>query len=138
MKTYELWNEFDSLYKNHSFKKVDENGYEVRFFDEEKSTIHGKDIHIGFLTETTQSADGFSTIALPETEYAVFDILVAKGYDSGNAEMDKWLADNPAQYKQRLMDGMGFVVLCYNEKFKTGEAPDSVVEIWIPMYKHIN
>ena len=135
-KTGELWGEFEHSYDNHPFNKADDNGYEIRFFNGEKPLPCGKDIHIGFLTRTADECCGFSTVTLPETESAVFDVFVANGYDSGNAAMDKWLADNAAQYGQLLMDGMGFVIECYNEKFKDGDKPDSIVEIWIPIYKH--
>jgi predicted transcriptional regulator YdeE len=78
----------------------------------------------------------FTTIVLSAGEWAVFDVFVAKGYDSGNAEMDKWLEDNAAQYKQLEANGIQYVVECYNdEKFKGGDKPDSVVEIWLPIIK---
>jgi len=122
------------MYQKSLFEKADENGYEIRFYDGEKPAVIGKNIHVGFIAKATEPIEEFATIILPATEYAVFDIFVAKGYGSGNAEMDRWLKDNPAQYRQLLMDGVGFVVECYNEKFKDGE-PDSIVEIWIPVYK---
>lgn len=134
-KTGEVWNDFDNQYNGKPFPKADECGYEIRFWDGEKPAVHGKDIHVGFLTENAGNIDGFTTVALPAAEYAVFDVYVAKGYDSGNAEMDKWLADNSAQYKQLMIDGVAFVVECYNKKFKGGDKPDSVVEIWIPVYR---
>lgn len=70
------------------------------------------------------------------SEYAVFDVYVAKGYDSGNEEMEKWIADNAMIYGLREFDGYEYIIECYNEKFKDGDKPDSIVEIWIPMFRY--
>ena len=134
-KTGEVWGDFDGQYNKSPFNKADENGYEIRFYDSEKPAVQGKDVHVGFLTESAENTGDFTTIAIPAAEYAVFDVYVAKGYDCGNAEMDQWLADNSAQYKPLTVDGVGFVVECYNEKFKDGDKPDSVVEVWVPVIK---
>ena len=135
-KTGEVWGEAENLYDKKPFKKSDDNGYEIRFFDGEKPATPGKDIHVGFLNEIALDNGNLSTIALPAGEYAVFEVFVAKGYDSGNAEMDKWLEDNSAQYGQSAIDGVHYVVECYkDEKFKGGDKPDSIVEIWIPLYR---
>lgn len=131
-KTGEVWNDLDSRYNKNPFPKADDNGYEIRFWSKEKS---GKDVHVGFLTESEHEAGEFTTIAIPPTEYAVFDVYVAKGYDSGNAEMDKWLEDNSLRLKCRDIDGNGFIMEHYNEKFKDGNKPDSIVEFWVPFYR---
>jgi len=131
-KTGEVWNDLDSQYNKNPFPKADENGYEIRFWNKEKS---GKDVHVGFLTESEYQTGDFTTITVPPTEYAVFDVYVAKGYDSGNAEMDKWLEDNSLRLKCRDIDGNGFIVEHYNEKFKDGNKPDSIVEFWVPFYR---
>ena len=111
-KTGELWNDFDKQYNDKPFPKTDENGYEIRFWSKAKE---GNDVHVGFSAESKQENDGFTTIAIPASEYAVFDVLVAKGYDSGNAEMDKWLNDNSLLLKNRDIDGNGFIIEHYNE-----------------------
>jgi len=80
-KTGEVWSNFDNQFNNAPFPKSDENGYEIRFWSKEKE---GNDVHVGFSTETGQQIDSFTSLALPATEYAVFDVLVAKGYDSDN------------------------------------------------------
>jgi|GEM_PF-791223 len=133
-KTGEVWNEFDSRFKENLFTKADENGYEIRFYDGEKSAPQHGDVHVGFLAESEITADGFTTIVLPASEYAVFDVYVAKGYDSGNDEMNTWLADNARLLKGREIDGNGFIIEHYNEKFKDGNQPDSIVEMWLPFY----
>ena len=131
-KTGEVWSNFDNQFNNAPFPKSDENGYEIRFWSKEKE---GNDVHVGYSTETGQQIDGFTSLALPATEYAVFDVLVAKGYDSGNAEMDKWLEDNSLLLKNREIDGNGFIVEFYGERFMGGDKPGSIVEFWVPFYR---
>jgi len=135
VKTGEAWNHFDTQYKENPFPKADENGYEIRFYNGDKTAVRGQDIHVGFAAESADPIDRFTTIVLPATDYAVFDVYVAKGYDSSNAAMNHWLADNSAQYTPRMMNGSGFVVECYDEKFKNGDKPDSIVELWVPIYR---
>ena len=130
--TGKVWADFDAAYDSKPFSKACEHGYEIRFWDGDKPAPKGMDIHVGFLTSDAEAPGEFTTITLPPAEYAVFDVYTAKGYDSGNAEMNKWLKDNATVYKQMLMDGVAYVVECYNEKFSQ---PDSVVEIWIPVEK---
>ncbi|MCL2512436.1 MAG: GyrI-like domain-containing protein [Oscillospiraceae bacterium] len=134
-KTGEVWSDFDSKYNKNPFPRADECGYEIRYYDSERPAVLGKDIHVGFSAEAPGDIGGFATIVLPAGEYAVFDVYVAKGYDSGNKEMDEWLKDNAAQYRPRLIDGIGYIVECYNEKFDGGDKPDSIVEIWVPIHK---
>ena len=93
------------------------------------------DIHVGFLVKNYDEINNFSIIKIPGTEYAVFDVFVVKGYDSENKNMDKWLRDNIDEYSQLELNGNQFVVECYNEKFKGGNKPESIVEIWIPIKK---
>ncbi|MCL2447105.1 MAG: GyrI-like domain-containing protein [Oscillospiraceae bacterium] len=132
-KTSELWGEFTALYEQHPFKKVNADAYEIRFWGCEKSPAAGKDVHVGFLS--AEPVDGFLSITLPVTEYAVFDVYVAQGYESGDAAMEKWLADNASQYKSMALDGLGLILFCYNEKFKDGNQSDSIVELWLPIIK---
>jgi predicted transcriptional regulator YdeE len=131
--TSKVWSDFEGLYDKKSFPKADENGYEIRFFDGD--TTPGMDIHVGFFAKNADVIDGFSTVVLPATEYAVWNVFVAKGYDSENKNMDKWLMDNADKYVHLQIDGKHFVVECYNEKFKDGDKSDSIVEIWIPLKK---
>lgn len=35
----------------------------------------------------------------------------------------------------REFNGFEYVIECYNEKFKDGDKPDSIVEIWIPLFR---
>ena len=134
-KTMEVWNEFDRKFNAAPFPKGDDNGYEIRYFDGEKTAPRHNDIHVGFITDNTEAVDGFTAVTLPAAEYAVFDVYVAKGYDSGNEGMDKWLAENSAKYAHMQIDGVQFIVECYNEKFGDGNQPDSIVEMWIPLVR---
>ena len=130
-KTYELWNVLDIKYNTNPFPKSDENGYEIRFFTNETK---GKDIHVGFLGES-EYTEGYDIIIIPPSEYAVFDVYVANGYESGNEEMDKWLEDNSMLVKCREINGSEFIIEYYNERFKDGDKPDSIVEFWIPFIR---
>ena len=130
-KTGDVWNEFERKYTAAPFDKAEDCAYEIRFWDGDKHVTKGKDVHIGFATD--DNVDGFTTVVLPEADYAVFDVYVAKGYENSNEEMDKWLADNSSKYDQLMLDGIDFVIECYNEKFKGGDQPDSIVEMWIPI-----
>jgi predicted transcriptional regulator YdeE len=133
--TGKVWKDFEELYNKKSFAKINENGYEIRFSNGKKKIDPGMDIHVGFLSMNNNVVEGFSSIILPATEYAVFDAFVAKGYDSENKNMDKWLSNNADKYVQIELEGNRFVVECYNEKFKGGNKEDSIVEIWIPLKK---
>ena len=137
-KISEVWNDFDSRYYVKPFPKLNENAHEIRFWQSRltgKTPEQDKSIHVGFSTESEVNIVGFTTLTLPAAEYAVFDVLVAKGYDSENAAMEKWLKDNEAEYSMLEYDGFEYIIECYNEKFKGGNQPDSVVEIWIPIYR---
>ena len=131
-----VWAEFDRQYNANPFPKADENGYEVRFFKSrfsDKTPDANKDVHVGFLTNSSTDINGFSTIKFPAAQYVVFDVAVAKGYDSENAAMEQWIADNAETYRVLEFDNCEYVIECYNEKFKGGNQPDSVVEIWLPV-----
>jgi len=87
-KTGELWGAFTELYDQRPFGKADEHGYEIRYWDGEQPVPAGRDVHVGFLAETAGETEGFSVLILPASEYVVFDVLVADGYDSGDAAME--------------------------------------------------
>ena len=136
-KTGEVWNTLDSAYNKNAFEKADESAYEIRFWGSRKTGKEPestKNVHVGFLAQNAVP-DGYTTVALPAVEYAVFDVYVAKGYDSGNAQMEKWLDDNKFVFGLREFDGFEYVIECYNEKFKDGDKPDSIVEIWLPIFR---
>ena len=136
--TLKVWTDFDNHFARNPFRKAEESGYEIRFWQNRRTgrePAPDKSVHVGFRTENEPDActADYTTIELPAAEYAVFEVYVAKGYDSGNEEMEKWLDDNKSLYVMREFDGYEYVVECYNEKFKGGGQPDSVVEIWLPL-----
>lgn len=118
--TGSVWEEAHSAYNRSPFERNDENGYEIRFYGD--TYRPGRDIHVGFLAEP---AEGFDAVTLPSSIWAVFDIVVADGYDSQNAAMDSWLIKNAEVYRQRKLDGLYYVLECYK--------PGGIAEIWIPV-----
>jgi len=130
--TAKVWARFEEMYGAKPFAKAYADACEVRFYSNEEQ---GKDIFVGYALAEGADVGGFETLVLPAVPYAVFDVLVTQGYDSGNATMDKWLDDNAHIYGALEMDGKGFIVECYTERFKDGDKPDSVVEMWVPLYR---
>ena len=131
--TGDLWHRFDKAWNDHPWSRVDECGYEIRFYCKNRPVPAGRDVHVGFASRDAGAAPEMETVALPASEYAVFEVRVAEGYDSQNKAMDDWLAANPQGYRARLLDGVGYVVECYGDKFKDGSQPDSRVDIWVPV-----
>jgi predicted transcriptional regulator YdeE len=130
--TAEAWEAFDAMYKRKTFARSDSSGWEIRFYDGDVPAISGADVHVGF--ETASVTDGYTSVTLPESEYVVFDVPVASGYESRNSVMDVWLADNANIYAQRMYNGLYYAVERYGERFNVGSS-DSSVEIWIPIVK---
>ncbi|HBR31434.1 MAG: GyrI-like domain-containing protein [Eubacteriales bacterium] len=116
-KTSELWNSFEKMHLNKT-----KNSYEVRFYQEESC-----DCFVGVEEENPINAD-LMTLTIPESEYAVFDVVAVNGYDSENDNMDKWLSDNRAVYRQREINGKKYVVEIFGDRFNEG-----IVEICIPI-----
>lgn len=121
-KTTELWNRFDE-----KTITVAGNAYEVRFYQEDAC-----DCFVG-IEEDSSKSTGLITLIIPESEYAVFDVCVANGYDSENDNMDKWLVANKANYKQKEMNHKKYVVEIFSERFNEG-----IVEICIPIERVCN
>jgi predicted transcriptional regulator YdeE len=131
-KTAEVWNKFEGKYAKSLFPKVGEDAYEIRYHDGERKVTNGKGVHVGYACD--EKCPGFTTQILPAGEYAVFDVLVANGYDSENAAMEQWLDENKERYIRRQISCLNAAVERYvPEKFKGGDKPDSVVEIWLPV-----
>jgi len=125
--TARLWEEFDKSFNAASFDRADENGYEVRFDYDGKC-----DCHVGFAARDSGMA-GFTTLELLATDYAVFDVLVANGYESENEAVNAWLRDNCDEYEEVKLGGKAYAVEVYGERFNGGNMPDSIVELWIPI-----
>ena len=123
-KTALLWDEFEK--KSAEIEnKTDENGYEIRFYYDDKC-----DCFVGHSVSNAAKLNASETLSLPASEYAVFDVVVANGYDSENETIDNWLKNNSEKYIERKLTNKSYVVECYSEKFENG-----IVEIWIPICK---
>ena len=133
-RTWEAWNRFDAMDRA-ALDCVSENGYEIRI---------GDFVFVGSQVKNNAKTGNFELFALPSAEYAVFDVEVAKGYDSQNIAMNEWLTSNGLGYTERMLggysfdgehssfDGQNYCVECYDERFK-GDDEGSIVEIWIPV-----
>ena len=89
-KTGEVWDMFERLSKEKPVtNKISDNGYEVRLYEKDSSTVH-----VGLLVSNTTNNSGYKFRTLPASEYASFDIYVAKGYDSENSAMTEWIKSN--------------------------------------------
>ncbi len=145
-KTRELWENFMRLNEQIGLPdKLSDNGYEVRVWDGDKSWVHvgllvssepvddaGARESSGSSTPQEGVDEAFTVFRLPASKYALFEVFVAKGYESGNAAMDEWLLANAEVYSQKTLDGKPYVVEYYDERFQ-GEEAESIVEIWIPI-----
>ena len=131
LRTGEVWTSFGTLYARQPFTKASEFGWEIRFYGGNKPVVAGKDIHVGFESMSAVT-NGYTAVTLPESEYVVFDVHVAMGYESRNAAMDLWLADNANIYRQRMFGEFYYAIERYDERYKDDD-PNSIVEIWIPI-----
>lgn len=127
-KTYEIWQKFMGLYKKVGVKnKLSGNGYEIRIYNDYECRCH-----VGVCVSGSETDDAYTVMKLPASTYAVFEVYVARGYDSENDAIDEWLEANSKRYKQRTIDGAPYVVEYYDERFE-GDSENSIVEIWIPI-----
>ena len=129
-KTGEVWEKFMKLAGERPLaEKLSENGYEIRIYGGDDSSVH-----VGYSVSAVPADNAYATIKLPASEYASFEVYVAKGYDSENGAMDEWLKTNGA-YSERLFEGGAhYCVEYYDERFN-GEEDGSIVEIWVPVEK---
>lgn len=104
-------------------------GYEVRIERPE-----GCLCHVGCTVAGKAEGGAYTVMTLPASQYAVFEVYVAEGYESQNATMKEWLETNEEGLRQRKLDGAPYVVEFYDERFAGAES-GSIVEIWIPVEK---
>lgn len=132
-RTGEVWQAFEKLNNDIGLpQKLSDNGYEIR--------IHGEGggiVHVGFAVSNEDVNPEFTIMTLPASQYASFDVYVAKGYESENNAMNEWLETNEAGWRQRFLDGKSYVAEYYDERFN-GNETDSIVEIWVPIEKICN
>lgn len=129
-KTGELWQSFmETETKIGLENKLSTDGYEIRIYSDNECQCH-----VGVAVSDSRINSDYSLVELPSSEYALFEVYVAKGYDSENSAMNEWLEKNKDKYTQKLYDGKPYVVEFYDERFN-GSNSDSIVEIWIPIDK---
>jgi predicted transcriptional regulator YdeE len=134
MNTGALWEKFEKRFVKKPFEKINEDAYEIRTYDGKKPVRPGADVVVGYERNLGNAEGGYHIMILPAGEYAVFDVQVTNGYDSENAAMESWLTENKDRYTLREVSDWNFIVERYvPEKFKGGDKPDSVVEIWVPV-----
>lgn len=104
-------------------------GYEVRLYPADGT---GK-VFVGVRVKTADIAAEYKVFRLPAATCAEFEIYPAKGYESSNDVMSKWLEANAAVYKQGDIDGLKYAVEIYDARYKGEKDPKSVVGIWIPL-----
>ncbi|MDR0324796.1 MAG: GyrI-like domain-containing protein [Oscillospiraceae bacterium] len=128
-KTGEVWSAFERLSKEKPLSnRLSDNGYEIRLYD--GSSV----VHVGLLVSNEQVSSEYEIMQLPASEYASFDVYVAKGYESENNAMNEWLKTNDQGYSERLLDGKHYCIEYYDERFNGNEA-GSIIEIWVPVEK---
>jgi predicted transcriptional regulator YdeE len=128
--TAKVWDTFMKLEKMIPLKnQVTGVGYEIRMYPAEGP---GK-IHVGVQVKDSNVPKEYKLFFVPAATYAEFEIYPAKGYDSSNAEMSKWLEDNAAKYKEALLDGMHYGIEVYDQRFKGNDNPESVVGFLEPI-----
>ena len=131
-KTTEVWTAFEQLSNEKPLdNKLSDNGYEIRLYDNGASTVY-----TGYAVSGTPKDKSYSLYTLPTSEYAVFNVYVANGYESENNAMNEWLQTNEQGYTERLLGEAHYCVEYYDERFNGNEA-DSIVEIWIPIEKKL-
>ena len=134
--TEKIWNEFEKLYYNEPFNKLDENYYVIRFFDKvfykEKLDESRYNIHIGF-SSTNEEVKGYSKIVLPANLYVTYNFLVNKGYDNEYKKIKEWYRSYGGYYMPDKIGGKEILVECYDNRFRGVNKEASTGEIWIPV-----
>jgi predicted transcriptional regulator YdeE len=131
--TTKVWEAFMKLEKmNPPKNQVGEVGYEVRMYP---GGVGPGKIHVGVQVKDSNVPKEYKLFFVPAATYAEFEIYPAKGYESNNAEMSKWLEDNASVYKQALLDGMHYGIEVYDKRFKGNDNPESVVGLLEPIVK---
>ena len=131
-KTGEVWQAFSKLHEEKPLADTlspSGGSYEIRLYDGDLCTVH-----VGCAVNGAPGDDAYELRTLPASEYAVFDVYVANGYESENNAMSEWLRTNAQGYSERLLGDTHYCVEYYDERFNGSEA-GSIVEIWMPVEK---
>lgn len=126
--TAKAWEAFMKLDKVNPLKnKAGEEGYEVRMYPAEGPG----EVHVGMMVKECLVPVEYKTVSLPASMYAEFEIYPSRGWESGNAEMDKWLYENADKYKEVLLGGKHYAIEVYDKRYKGDKDPASVVGILV-------
>lgn len=126
--TQEVWDRFEKLCAEKPPEgRISESGHEVRLYDNGESTVH-----VGHLVSGDAVDPAYTVLRLPASQYASFEVYVAKGYDSESSAMGEWLSTNKEGYTERLLGEAHYCVEYYDERFNGSES-GSIVEIWVPI-----
>lgn len=130
--TGKVWEAFMEIQRTHPLKnQAGEDGYEIRLYPTEGS---GK-IHVGVRVQDADVPAEYTPFFLPAATYAEFEIFPSKGYESSNAEMGEWLANNAGKYKQGLLNGVRYAIEVYDKRYKGDKDPSSLVGMLVPIEK---
>ena len=123
-----VWDAFEELIGEKPLSnELSVSGYEVRLYNGDTCTVY-----VGRAVAGKDVDTAYAVYSLPASEYAVFDVYVANGYENENAAMDEWLRTNPEGYHERRLGASHYCVEYYDERF-TGNEAGSIVEIWVPV-----
>lgn len=128
--TGKAWDSFMKLNKVSPLtNKAGDEGYEVRMYPAEGPG----QVHVGFEVKDSHVPPEYKVLFLPASTYAEFEIRPAKGYESSNAEMNRWLAENAGAYREVLLDNKHYAIEVYDARYKGDKDADSVVGILMPV-----
>ena len=132
--TSKTWEAFMKISKMHALaNRIDDGseGYEVRLYPNDGISK----VYVGQRVKDPSVPAEYKVFSLPASTYAEFEINPAKGYESSNDVISKWLEANAATYRQGNIDGIKYAVEVYNQRYKGEKDPKSVVGIWVPISK---
>ena len=128
--TAKAWDAFRKLDELNPLKnKAGEGRYEIRMYPAEGPG----EVHVGMPVKDTNVPAEYKVVAMPASLYADFEIYPARGYESSNTAMDKWLYENAATYKEVLFNGKHYAIEVYDNRYKGDKDPNSVVGILVPI-----
>lgn len=130
--TGQVWDDFMARENKHPIiGQKEDSGYEVRMYNEDQTC----DCLVGVHADIHKNLSHYDTKILPDVLYAVFEIYPAKGYESQNSAIDKWVKQNKDKYQAFRFENKSYAIEYYDERFKGNEDMNSVLEIWIPVIK---
>jgi len=131
--TGKAWEAFMKIQKLHPLKnQVGEEGYEIRMYPTENGE---GEVHVGVAVKDASVPAEYKVVAVPAFKYAEFVIYPAKGYGSGNPEMNNWLVKNEKVYQEGKLGKKGFAIEVYDKRYKGDKDPTSVVGCLVPIVK---